>query len=124
MSHDTDQPLLNVSRAALDERAAALDFATVSRLNQARQRALAQLRTRPRIAAWRWAPAFGATAAAALLLALVLNRSVPPVEPATGAIADLELLIDADTAIAEQLSFYEWASVALNEEAPDAPTSG
>ena len=112
-----DDPLLDPAnarlaaraRAALEDSAQALDAATLSRLNRARQRALDAARA-PRRAGWRWTAL--ATAACALVAALALWRLpapalAPPAQlpPA----ADLALIGDgSDLALVEDLEFYAW----------------
>lgn len=119
------------SRDLLEGSAAALDGAAVSRLNRARQRALAQLDSAPREAgALRWIGGAAVTAGLALVLwrALLLPSlpaapgptgasTLPPaavVSPAPSADApvaapDFDLLADAESyALVEDLEFYAW----------------
>src|SRR5512137_1299369 len=107
-----------VFKASIDE----LDAATLSRLNRARQQALAVAAGRNRTG-WRlsvWAPA-GALAAG-LLVAVLLLRSpsetgVPAQVAATSADVQqdpLELLTageDLDLATEEDLDFYAWVEL-------------
>ena len=111
---------LGRTRELLDESAAGLDAATLSRLNRARQAALAQ-RRRPHLPGW--LPAVGLACSGALLLAVVLwapHRSGPPA-PAHGppAAADLDFG-GADDSIEfyQNLDFYAWL------EAQDADIDG
>lgn len=102
-----------------------LDAATLSRLNQSRQGALAVVRRRhssgPRW--WLWAPA-GAIAAGALVAALLLRSpadtgDVPVPVAATAPAADaqqdpLEVLAageDLELAAEADLDFYEWVEL-------------
>jgi hypothetical protein len=113
------------ARAAFEASVAGLDAATLSKLNQSRQRALAAAavpRSQPSSRWWAWAPA-GALAAAALVAVLLLRA---PSEPAatTGPVVvaaaadqapdplvlmaaddDLELATEAD------LDFYAWVDL-------------
>jgi len=115
--------------AALERRAAGLlqdsaeglDARLRSRLNQARQAALASLPQHSRLnLAWRrWVPA-GAVAAVALLALMLVNQ--PGVSPpgagaapalvAAGNLDDLEILTDKDAMEMSDMpdyDFYEWA---------------
>lgn len=114
------------SRAMLDESVARLDGRTRSRLNQARQRAMAEYTARRASPWWR---VFGAgsllpagAVAAAVLVVVTLWNAPPGVdrEPATArgevaaALEDLELLADGavvmDGGDGVELDFYEWAA--------------
>ena len=117
------------ARRHLRDGAGGLDAATLSRLNQARQRALAEFdrgRQRP---AWSvgWQPALGVVAVAALAIALWVGRD-PALTPApadTPAVAtgnadpalDLELLLaDDNLELIEELEFYDWLEQAGDTE--------
>jgi hypothetical protein len=96
-------------RASVDR----LDGTTRSRLNQARQAALAQTAVKP---AWldlrRIAPA-GAVAVAVLATVLYVNHGTPVNVEGGGAFADMELLADNDALDLSQeddLEFVEWAA--------------
>jgi anti-sigma-K factor RskA len=130
-----DAPWLADVRARLDESARDLDAATLSRLNQARQAALAA--ARPRAPWWRFAPwIVGATATAALALAVGLALTLPgspesavvtvaaSVDAAGPDVADLDasglevadldmLAAPDDLALYEDMEFYAW----LDDEA-------
>ena len=94
----------------LDESADDLDAATLSRLNRARQAALAASRTR-RAPAWAW-PALFAAAASFTLAVLVWPVAQVPLEstpPGVIVAGDLELLAAAaELALYEDLEFYAW----------------
>lgn len=108
------------ARVVLEEGVRRIDARTRSRLNQARQAALARIRARRR--AW-WSgltlmPAAGAVAAA-LLVAVVLWHREPHGTPPLAldgqhpAVEDMELLTDNDSLdLIEGWdgSFYEWAA--------------
>ena len=109
------QPWIDDARALLDESAQAIDAATLSRLNRARQAALAQRRPRRR-AAW-WLPAAGLACSGALLLAIVAwapLRSKHPVDaaPGTGTTAlsaENDAVPGDDTfEFYQDLEFYAW----------------
>lgn len=119
------------SRDLLEASASGLDGAAVSRLNRARQHALAQLEPAPRGAgALRWLGGAAVTAGLALVLwrasmlptlpaasnpadaaplpaAPVLSRA--QADDAPVAAPDFELLADAESlALVEELEFYAW----------------
>lgn len=106
------------ARAALEEGVLRIDGRTRSRLNQARQAALAAARA-PRRAGWRglaFMPAAGAVAAA-LLVAVVLwhrepEHALPVLDPQHPAAEDMDLLTDSealDLIEGWDGPFYEWA---------------
>ena len=118
MNEFDKQPWIGRTRELLDESAQTLDAATLSRLNRARQAALAQR------APWRlpaWMPAVG-FACAALLVAVVLwvpqrhGELATPHAPTVAMDAD----IGADDSIEfyQNLDFYAWL------EAQDADIDG
>lgn len=97
-------------RRLLDDSLADFDAATLSRLNQARHKALAEL---PRPRRWRWwQPALGLALASALMVMLLPQRIIEPtVTPAAPDMSELEmaLLGDADELeLLEDLEFYAW----------------
>jgi hypothetical protein len=109
--HDRDDETWTESiRKELETSARDLDAATLSRLNQARQRALATP-TRARPARW-MAPAAWASACALVLAVALWPRLVPePVPvPTTAATADdFPMLAGADSLeLYEELDFYAW----------------
>jgi hypothetical protein len=113
-------PWTDQARRLLDESAQALDAATLSRLNRARQAALAQ-RTPRRRAAWVFLPA-GLAGACALLLAVGVwhGRRAPTAMPAQAAVAagangsavnagDLDMIASGDDLeMMQDLDFYAW----------------
>lgn len=108
--HPQDAPWLDATRRALDDDAASLDAATVSRLNRARQAALDAARA-PRRARWLLPAAFAAAACGALALAIVPRMMAPAVVPPamaeTG--ADFELLATGEElTLYQDLEFYAW----------------
>lgn len=107
------------AKALLDESAQALDAATLSRLNRARQAALAQRPARRRNV-WVWLPA-GFAGACALLLAVSVwhvpkptpARTLPVQAAVEGAETvntnDLELISSGDNLeMVQDLDFYAW----------------
>jgi len=113
MSERLDDDLEGRIRRALDEKAEGLDAATLSRLRQARERALARRPGSPGRLAWpgggaaRWA---GALAGVALLLVAgwtVWRQAAGPALPVAG--DDLEVLASAeDLSLYQELDFYLW----------------
>ena len=102
------------TQQVLEESAARLDGRTLSRLTQARHKALDQLQ-RPARHWWRSYVPAGAVAATAVL-AVVMWSGRPNVEGAVtqNAVEDMELLADTDAPDfvdeGEDLEFYEWAA--------------
>jgi len=100
------------ARQLLDDSTDALDGATRSQLNRARQRALAE-HARP-TRRW-WLPAGAATAASLLFALMLINPLSPPATiPATPELAsgngdDTELIVaDDNLELAQDLEFYAW----------------
>lgn len=112
-----DDPLLDPAnarlaaraRAVLEDSAQALDAATLSRLNRARQRALDAARA-PRHAAWRGpALAAGAFATVAALALWQLPRPALAPDAAAPLAEDLALVAaGSDLELVEDLEFYAW----------------
>jgi hypothetical protein len=105
----------------LRQSAEELDAATLSRLNQARQKALAELQ-RPAASPWisRWATLGAGAAAAMLVIALWTGRApvnelvspaVVPLAEMTDAATDFELLLEQDDLeMIADLEFFAWLS--------------
>lgn len=97
------------AKSLLDESAQNLDAATLSRLNRARQHALAQRRKTSR-----WVLPTGLASACALLLAVAVWHARTPHAPAaasTTSVASDAVLGDAladDDEFYENLDFYAW----------------
>lgn len=109
------QPWIDDARALLDESAQSVDAASVSRLNRARQAALAQRRPARRVA--RWLPATGLACSAALLAVAVWapQRAPHPAAAATGSNVAAALSVDGDAISGDDtiefyqdLEFYAW----------------
>lgn len=104
-------PFADKAKDLFDESVERLDAATLSRLNQGRQRALAELEHGRLHGQWlRWVPVTAA-AAVALIAVMVVNRPVVVDEPIT--VTDFEMLIEhEDLELLEDLEFYTWLDLA------------
>lgn len=113
MSDNEHKEFEQRTRELFDREVTDLDAATRSKLNQARQRALAEL-DRPA-----WSPlrmplpqaAAGAVAVAAISAFLVFRTDVAVVEPDLdfAAASDIEILLaEDDMEFLEELEFYAW----------------
>ncbi len=135
-ANDTSE-LERRARAVLEQSLTRVDARTRSRLNQARQAALAASeRTRP-ATIWRsrklvLMPVTGAVAAAVLATVLVLfgpgsGPSAPKGETAQPSLEVLDLLTDDESmSLMENYDrgFYEWAAAQGDTNAAEADTSG
>lgn len=97
------------ARDLLETSAQDLDAATLSRLNQARQRALAQ--AAPQAPVWAWSRRLAV--AASLLLAVAMlwpdgPGGVAPTTAPTLSPEDAELLADGELEMTDELEFYAW----------------
>ncbi len=108
-------------RTELERQSEAIDGATASRLNQARQAALAQL-GRPRRVLL---PAvLGGALAAALVVVMLLPGGQPPLDQAElpAELADWEMLTGSgDLALLDELDFYLWVGSQLQGDPLDDP---
>ena len=107
----TRDPFADRTKELFDESVDGLDGATLSRLNQGRQRALAELdRDSPHRQWLRWVPVTG-VAAAALVAVMVVNQPGPVDEPITA--TDFEMLIEhEELELLQDLDFYSWLELA------------
>ena len=118
MNKPPDQDRLeNQAKELFDDSVDRLDAATLSKLNQGRQRALAELEQTQPYGQWtRWVPATGIAAAA--LVAVVVWQGQPAetiVPPST--VTDFEILMGEDSLeMLEDLEFYSWIDT-LDEDA-------
>lgn len=108
--HDNEEPLATRARKLFNDSVDGLDAATLSRLNQNRQRALEKVAGSPGGLRWQqWVPATGVAAAA--VFAVVIWTGNPPVDPLTppSTASDLEIILDVDDfEMLEDLEFYSW----------------
>ena len=119
MNDSMREPWLERSLALLDASLDTLDAATLSRLNQARQRALAHGRRRQR-RVWFGVGAVGASAALLLALGLGhrLQRTAAPPAAASGLSAASDGLLTGDDSVDlyEDLDFYAWLDARQDRE--------
>lgn len=102
----TDERLAEQAKKAFDRSVDGLDAATLSRLNRARQAALAEA-ARPERAWLRWLPATGA--AATVLLAVFTLQGPGEVDVISAPATDLEFLLSEESIeMLEELEFYSW----------------
>ena len=115
--NDVDpQPWIDDARALLDDSARSFDAATLSRLNRARQAALA---SRRRVPVVRW-PFISALAASAVLLLAVAvwppqYRTPEPAPAAAAAAADGDTAEDS-LEFYQDLEFYAWLEAQEDDE--------
>ena len=115
MKKPMDERDLEVQAKALfDDSVERLDAATLSQLNQGRQKALEEVRAAGPAGQWaRWVPAGGVAAAA--VLAVVVWQGVPVEHsaPAANSVADFEIMLSEDSLdMLEDLEFYSWIDTA------------
>ena len=94
------------AKTLFDDSVERLDAATLSRLNQGRHKALAELgHAEPRARWLRWAPAAGVAAAAVVAVVVMRGPEVAEVGPVTA--SDFEMLLEEDGfEMFEDLEFY------------------
>ena len=114
MSRDQErqEAFAQQAKELFDESVDKLDAATLSRLNQGRQRALAELdKENSQLGVWlRWVPVTG-VAAAALVTVMVMNGQAPVEQPVTA--SDFEMLLEEDSLeMLDELEFYTWLELA------------
>lgn len=120
---DDDKRFEESAKAVFDDSVERLDAATLSKLNQGRQAALAEMASAQPTAQWsRWMPATGVAAAA--LVAIVVLRGPTTVDPLDGSsptVTDFEILMGDDALdMIEDLEFYSWVDVAEFEATENA----
>ena len=109
---NTPDPFEERSRELFDDSVERIDARTRSRLNQARQRALEEVKKGSVRRYWLAAPLGGLAAAA--LVALILVRPggeavAPGPEDATMALDDFDIVADADNfELIQDVEFYSW----------------
>ena len=109
-------PLLQQAKALFDDSVDGLDGEVQSKLNQGRQRALAELDSSAvRFGNWsQWVPVTGIAAAAVIAVALLNVDSSTELSPPSVA-SDFELLLNDDTfEMLEDLEFYRLLELDAN----------
>jgi hypothetical protein len=110
MTERDEDPWTECIRQKLEHSARDLDAATLSRLNQARQRALLAARSaKPR--PWLWRAAFATAGALTLAIAIRPPGVTPPVSPPvpTTQPEDFTMLAgDEQLDLYQELDFYAW----------------
>lgn len=112
---ERQEELVTQAKELFDDSVDKLDAATLSRLNQGRQRALAELDrgTSPQGLWLRWVPVTG-VAAAALVTVMVMNGQTPVDDPVSA--SDFEMLLEEESLeMLEELEFYSWLELAEAE---------
>ncbi|MDH3338250.1 MAG: hypothetical protein OER22_14250 [Gammaproteobacteria bacterium] len=101
-----NEPIANQAKELFDDSVERLDAATLSRLNQGRHKALAELsHSGPSVTWLRWAPAAGVAAAAVVAVVVMRGPQVDELEPVTA--SDFEMLLEEDGfEMFEDLEFY------------------
>ena len=111
------------AKAMFDDSVERLDAATLSKLNQGRQAALAEMASESSSRQWsRWMPVTG-MAAAALVAVLVLRgpATIDPLGGSDSTVTDFEILMGDDALdMIEELEFYTWIDVAEFESTDNA----
>lgn len=117
----TDERLTRDAERLLRQSVEQLDAATLSRLNRARQTALAEFDRRQQRPAWLagWQPAVGAALVALVAVGLWVG-GMPGSSPVTvhaEQATDLELIFaDENLDMIEDLDFYDWVEADLGGE--------
>lgn len=113
--HEREQAFVDRVKAALNEGSKNLDARTLSRLRQARHRALQADRPRAAWVRYGWrVPAVAMVAAAVAVLSAMLYLSLPSPLPLGDALEDADILASSENLeISVDLDFYTW----LAEEA-------
>ena len=115
MTKPTDEErLARQAKAVFDDSVESLDAETLSRLNQGRQQALAELDRTRSYGEWtRWVPATGVAAAAVVAVIVWQGNPTDVPAPAPTAMTDFEILLSEDSLeMIEDLEFYSWVGAA------------
>jgi hypothetical protein len=104
----TETEFVDTAKEMFDDSVEQLDAATLSKLNQARQRALSHARhPAPRYAWSRMAPAAGIAAAAAIAIFVMQQPGLDNAVVAPSTASDFELLLDEhELDMFEELEFF------------------
>ena len=109
------------AKALFDDSVERLDAATLSRLNQGRQKALEEVRAAGPAGQWtRWVPAGGLAAAAVVAVVVWQGVAVEHGAPAAASAADFEIMLSEDSLdMLEDLEFYSWIDTANLDSGSD-----
>ena len=109
-----EEQLSAQAKVLFDESVERLDAATLSRLNQGRQKALQEIDAAGPAVQWaRWVPAGGLAAAAVVAVVVWQGMPVEHSAPAAGSPTDFEILLSEDSLeMLEDLEFYSWMDAA------------
>ena len=109
-----EKDLAGQAKALFDDSVEQLDAATLSRLNQGRQKALDEVRAAGPAGQWaRWVPAGGLAAAAVVAVVVWQGTLVEHGAPAATNAADFEIMLSEDSLdMLEDLEFYSWIDTA------------
>jgi hypothetical protein len=116
-----EEQLRAEAKALFDDSVERLDAATLSRLNQGRQKALQEISAGAPAGQWaRWVPAGGLAAAAVVAVVLWQGEPVEHSAPAAGPATDFEILLSEDSLdMLEDLEFYSWMDTANLDSGSD-----
>ena len=112
-----EDKLAGQAKELFDESVERLDAATLSKLNQGRQKALEELDNTKAFGQWaRWVPATGVAAAAVVAVVVWQGDPGDNVAPEPGSMTDFEILLSEDSLeMFEDLEFYSWVDAAIDE---------
>ena len=118
MMKKSDNEFAQQTKELFDESVGGLDAATLSTLNQARQRALA---VQQHAGVLRWVPAAGVAAVTLVAVMLVLPGPTE-VEVMPTTVTDMEILLGEDSIeMLEDLEFYSWIDLENGSESLPEP---
>lgn len=103
-----NEQFANQAKELFDDSVARLDAVALSRLNQGRHQALAELQQTSRFGQWsRWVPATGLVAAAVVTVMVMRGPVIEGPDEAPVTASDFEMLLDEDGfEMFEDLEFY------------------
>ena len=101
-----NEQIANQAKELFDDSVERLDAATLSRLNQGRHQALAELEQARPFGRWvRWVPATGVAAAAVVTVMVMRGPQVDEIGPLSA--SDFEMLLEEDSLeMFEELEFF------------------
>ena len=116
----TNKGVENQAKELFDDSVERLDAASLSRLNQSRHRALAEMQQSHGKVQWRrWAPVTGVAAAALVAVLLVRGPAAVDISESAMTTSDFEMLLQEDSIeMFEDLEFYSLLD-AVDVEASD-----